>query len=236
MASKLTSNLSLQALAIKYDVQANGIGALQAAIDSGEILGMLQACADERFNGELKPVLQQFNRNLSSQRCTRKETDTASHNRALMVEALWTMTHSLPTAVSGQRKPRAGFQYTTKEVDDLYEAGNISELQRFYNNVFSNVSKKMAGLSTSQYAEAIAQDETLARWVAVKEYVSEKLSALKAAQKGKVQTVEVVKTVEVRPEVSEDILSKLKSSAKTKSGKVQLTREQAEALLKALQG
>ena len=236
MASKLTTNLSLQSLAIKYDVQANGISALQAAIDSGEVMGMLQDCANERFDGELKPVLQQFNRNLSSQRCTRKETDTASHNRALMVEALWTMTHSLPTTVGGTRKARAGFQYTTDEVDSLYEAGNVAELQRFYNNVYSNVSKKMAGLSTSQFAEAIEADENLARWVAVKEYVSQRLSELKAAQKGKTQTVEVVKTVEVKPEVSEDILSKLKSSAKTKSGKVQLTREQAEALLKALQG
>ena len=219
MASKLTSNLSLQ-----------------AAIDNGEIMGLLQDCANERFEGELKPVLQQFNRNLSSQRCTRKETDTASHNRALMVEALWAMTHSLPAAVGGTRKPRAGFQYTTKEVDDLYEAGNISELQRFYNNIFSNVSKKMAGLSTSQYAEAIAQDETLARWVAVKEYVSEKLSALKAAQKGKAQTIEVVKTVEVKPEVPADILAKLQGASKNKSGKVQLSADQVAALLKALQG
>ena len=230
MASKLSSNLSLQALAIKYDVQANGISALQAAIDSGEVMGMLQDCANERFDGELKPVLQQFNRNLSSQRCTRKETDTASHNRALMVEALWTMTHSLPTTVGGTRKARAGFQYTTDEVDSLYEAGNVAELQRFYNNVYSNVSKKMTGLSTSQFAETVAADETLARWVAVKEYVSEKLSALKAAQKGKAQTVEV------KPEVPADILAKLQGASKTKSGKVQLSADQVAALLKALQG
>lgn len=220
--NKLTSNLSLMALAIRYDVNAHGIDNLVKAIEAGEITSMLEACANERFGGDLKPVLAQFNRNLSSQRCTRKITDTASKNRADMVEALWAMTHATQ-GTTGAKAPRAGFQYTKEEVDALVAAGDVAELQRFYNNIHSNVNKAMSGLSTSCYAEELSNNPKLARWVDVKEYVSEKLRTLKASTK--VQT-------QPKPELSEELSKKL---ASYKTGKkASFTPEQMEEILKLL--
>lgn len=225
MNNKLTSNLSLAAIAIKYDVNAHGIDNLMKAIEAGEINDMLKACADERFGGDLKPVMAQFNRNLSSQRCTRKITDTASKNRADMVEALWVMTHTAQGSTTGAKTPRAGFQYTKEEVDALVAEGNVAELQRFYNNIHSNVNKAMSGLSTSCYAEELTNNPKLARWVEVKEYVSEQLRTLKLGTKVKAKE-------QTKPEISEDLANKL---ASYKAGKkASFTPEQMAELVKLL--
>lgn len=190
--SKLSANLALANIAIKYDVNAHGIGQLTKAIEAGEIQGMLKECADTMYGGDMRPVMAQFNRNLSSQRCTRKIVDTASKNRAAMVEALWAMTHS--AAVKGTPKARAGFQYTTDEVDVLVAKGDVEELQRFYNNIHSIVSKSISGLAMSQL-----DDKQRAR-IEIKEYASEKLSMLKASKKaGSIN----------QSEVSDKLLSKL---------------------------
>lgn len=190
--SKLSANLALANIAIKYDVNAHGIGQLTKAIEAGEIQGMLKECADTMYGGDMRPVMAQFNRNLSSQRCTRKIVDTASKNRAAMVEALWAMTHS--AAVKGTPKARAGFQYTTDEVDVLVAKGDVEELQRFYNNIHSIVSKSISGLAMSQL-----DDKQRAR-IEIKEYASEKLSMLKASKKaGSIN----------QAEVSDKLLSKL---------------------------
>ena len=190
--SKLSANLALANIAIKYDVNAHGISQLTKAIEAGEIMDMLKECADTMYGGDMRPVMAQFNRNLSSQRCTRKIVDTASKNRADMVEALWAMTHS--AAVKGTPKARAGFQYTTDEVDALVAKGDVEELQRFYNNIHSIVSKTISGLAMNQL------DDKQRTRMEVKEYASEKLSALKASKKasGVNQT-----------EVSDKLLSKL---------------------------
>lgn len=230
--NKLTPNLSLSAIAIKYDVNAHGIEQLKQAIEAGEIADMLKACADERFDGDMKPVLAQFNRNLSSQRCTRKITDTASKNRADMVEALWDMTHVVPRvrAANGMPSaPRAGFLYTRQEVDDLVAEGNVAELQRLYNNVHSNVNKAIGGLSTSCYAEELANNPKLARWIDVKEYVSEQLRVLKATNKAKAKAQAIIPT---RPAVSEDLAKKLDGYVAGK--RVSFTPAQMEELLKLL--
>ena len=190
--SKLSANLALANIAIKYDVNAHGIGQLTKAIEAGEIQGMLKECADTMYGGDMRPVMAQFNRNLSSQRCTRKIVDTASKNRAAMVEALWTMTHS--EAVKGAPKARAGFQYTTDEVDALVAKGDVEELQRFYNNIHSIVSKSISGLAMSQL-----DDKQRAR-IEIKEYASEKLSMLKASKKASSIN---------QAEVSDKLLSKL---------------------------
>lgn len=225
--NKLTENLGLQALAIRFDVNAKGVDTIKAAIDSGAIWEMLQACADERFEGDLKPVLSQFNRNLSSQRCTRRPSDTAAANRAAMVELLWAMTHDTvkaPKAVA--RAPKAGFQYTVEEVENLFAAGNLDELQRLYNNVHSNVSKKMAGLSTANYAEALKADPKLAGWLEVKEAASKRLSELKAQRKAGA-------AAPAKVEVSADLAAKLLKSSE--GGKAAtLTAAQVKELLKLL--
>ena len=210
--SKLTAALALANIAIKYDVNAGGIGKLTEAIASGEIQTMLQECADTKYGGDLKPVMAQFNRNLSSQRCTRKVVDTASKNRADMVEALWAMTHQVKAGET--QRTRSGFQYTTEEVDALVAAGNVEELQRFYNNIHSLVSKSISGLAMSQL------DDRQRDRMAVKEYASEKLSALKASQKaGSVSQVEV----------SEKLLSKLQGGKATR-----LSETEVAELLKLL--
>lgn len=230
--NKLSSNLSLPALAIKYDVNANGIEQLKKAIEAGEIADMLQACADEKFGGDMKPVLAQFNRNLSSQRCTRKITDSASKNRADMVEALWDMTHVVPRvrAAKGMPSaPRAGFLYTRQEVDELVAENNVAELQRFYDNVHSNVNKAIGGLSTTCYAEELANNPKLARWIDVKAYVSEKLRDLKAFNKAKAKAQTMLP---VAPEVSEGLAKKLDGYVAGK--RVSFTPEQMEELLKLL--
>lgn len=190
--SKLSANLALANIAIKYDVNAHGIGQLTKAIEAGEIQGMLKECADTMYGGDMRPVMAQFNRNLSSQRCTRKIVDTASKNRAAMVEALWAMTHS--AAVKGAPKARAGFQYTTDEVDAMVAKGDVEELQRFYNNIHSIVSKSISGLAMSQL-----DDKQRAR-IEIKEYASEKLSMLKASKKASGIN---------QAEVSDKLLSKL---------------------------
>lgn len=225
--NKLSTELGLQAIAIKYDVNAKGVDAVKAAIDDGTIWGMLQACADERFGGDLKPVLAQFNRNLSSQRCTRRPSDTAAANRAAMVELLWAMTHDTSKAPkAAARAPKAGFQYTVAEVEDLFAAGNLEELQRMYNNIHSNVSKKLTGLSTANYAEALKADPKLASWLEVKEAASKRLSELKAARKAGA-------AAPAKPEVSADLTAKLLKSGE--NGKAAtLTAAQVKELLKLL--
>lgn len=210
--SKLSANLALASIAIKYDVNAHGIANLTKAIEAGEIQGMLKECADTMYGGDLRPVMAQFNRNLSSQRCTRKIVDTASKNRAAMVEALWAMTHD--TAMKGAPKARAGFQYTTEEVDSLVEAGNVEELQRFYNNIHSIVSKSISGLAMSQL------DDRQKDRIAVKEYASEKLSALKASKKASGLN---------KAEVSEKLLGKLQGGKATN-----LSKSEVAELLKLL--
>lgn len=225
--NKLSTELGLQALAIKFDVNAKGVDGIKAAIGDGTIWGMLQTCADEKFDGDLKPVLAQFNRNLSSQRCTRRPSDTAAANRAAMVELLWAMTHdSTKAPKAAARAPKAGFQYTVAEVEDLFAAGDVEELQRMYNNVHSNVSKKMAGLSTVNYAEAIKADPKLASWLEVKEAASKRLSELKAAKKAGT-------AAPAKVEVSADLTAKLMKS--NESGKAAtLTAAQVKELLKLL--
>lgn len=226
--SKLTANLTLAAIAIKYDVNAHGVDNLKTAIENGEILGMLKACADELYGGDMKPVMAQFNRNLSSQRCTRKITDTASKNRADMVELLWAMTHG--TKVGAPKAPRAGFQYTIEEVDALAAEGNVAELQRLYNNVHSNVNKKLAGEHPSNWPTRFAEDPVLARWVKVKEHVSEVLPKVKARAKASKPAEET----STKPEVSDDLAKKL---ANYKAGKkATFTPEQMAEIVKLLQG
>lgn len=210
--SKLSANLALANIAIKYDVNAHGIDKLTEAIEAGEIMGMLRECADTMYGGDMRPVMAQFNRNLSSQRCTRKIVDTASKNRAAMVEALWVMTHS--DAVKGAPKARAGFRYTTDEVDALAASGNVEELQRFYNNIHSIVSKSISGLAMSQL------DDRQKDRMAVKEYASEKLSALKASKKASSIN---------QAEVSEKLLGKLTSGKATN-----LSKSEVAELLKLL--
>lgn len=204
MANKLSNNLTLAAIAIRYDVNANGIDQLTKAIEAGEIQEMLQACADTMYGGDMKPVMTQFNRNLSSQRCTRHITDTASRNRANMVEALWNMTHS---GAPDGRHNRAGFAYTKDEVDDLVAKGDVEELQRFYNNIHSLVSKSISGLAMSQL------DDQQRNRLEVKEYASEKLSALKASKKA----AGVNKT-----EVSDKLLGKLQGGKATSLSKAEV--------------
>lgn len=210
--SKLTSDLALANLAIRFDVNAHGIDNLTKAIEAGEIQGMLEACANSMYGGDMRPVLAQFNRNLSSQRCTRKIVDTASRNRADMVEALWAMTHS--TAVKGAPKARSGFTYTKEEVDSLVASGDVEELQRFYNNIHSIVSKSISGLAMSQL------DDQQKDRIAVKEYASEKLSALKASVKAASLN---------KAEVSEKLLGKLSGGKATS-----LSKAEVEELLKLL--
>lgn len=204
MANKLSNELTLAAIAIKYDVNANGIDRLTKAIEAGEIQEMLQNCADSMYGGDMKPVMVQFNRNLSSQRCTRHITDTASRNRANMVEALWNMTHN---GTSDGRQSRAGFAYTKDEVDALVAKGDVAELQRFYNNIHSLVSKSISGLAMSQL------DDQQRNRLEVKEYASEKLSALKASKKA----AGVNKT-----EVSDKLLGKLQGGKATSLSKAEV--------------
>lgn len=203
--SKLSADLALANIAIRFDVNAHGIGKLTKAIEAGEIMDMLKACADSMYGGDLRPVMAQFNRNLSSQRCTRKIVDTASRNRADMVEALWAMTHS--EVIKGAPKARAGFTYTKEEVDSLVAAGDVEELQRFYNNIHSIVSKSISGLAMSQL------DDRQKDRIAVKEYASEKLSALKASKKAASLS---------QAEVSEKLLGKLQGGKATSLSKAEV--------------
>lgn len=227
--TKLTAAASFEGLCGRFEVYATGTDKLAAAIEDGTVDSILQACADTLYDGDMKPVRAQFGRVISSQKCNaaKRGINTLIDVRRKDAIQLLEAYHKKAIGTSAARTPRAGFQYTKEEVDSLVAEGNVAELQRFYDNIHSNVGKALGGLSTTCYTEALANNPKLARWVEVKAYVSEKLSALKASTKAKAMA-----QPQTKPELSEDLTNKLASY--TSGKKVVFTPEQMEELLKLL--
>lgn len=229
--TKLTAAATFEGLCDRFEVYATGIEKLAAAVEDGTVDAILQECADTMYDGNMKPVRAQFGRVISSQKsnAAKRGINTLIDVRRKEAIDLLEAYHKKALGARAAGTPRAGFHYTKEEVDALVAAGDVAELQRFYDNIHSNVGKTLGGLSTTCYTEALANNPKLARWVEVKAYVSEKLSALKASKRAAAATVAPAPT---KPEISEELTNKL---ASYKAGKkVVFSPEQMEELLKLL--
>lgn len=193
--SKLTAAATFDGLCTRFEVYATGVDRLAAAIKDGTVDDILQECADVMYGGDLKPVRAQFGRVIASQKCNADKRGISTIIDRRRKDAIMLLEAYHKKAINtNAARTRSGFMYTKEEVDSLVAAGNVAELQRFYNNIHSLVDKSTSGLAMSQLTDK--QRER----IEVKEYVSEKLSALKANKKAEAVNKAVV---------SEKLLGKL---------------------------
>lgn len=203
--SKLTAAATFDGLCTRFEVYATGVDKLAAAIEDGTVDNILRECADVMYGGDMKPVRAQFGRVIASQKCNADKRgintliDRRRKDAIMLLEA-----YHKKAINTGDVRTRSGFKYTKEEVDALVAADNVEELQHFYNNIHSLVDKSISGLAMSQLTDK-QKDR-----IAVKEYVSEQLSKVKARRKanGLNQTG-----------VSERLLNKLNSGKATSLSK-----------------
>lgn len=203
--TKLTAAATFDGICTHFEVYATGVDRLAAAIEDGTIDSILQECADTMYGGDMRPVRAQFGRVIASQKCNADKRgintliDRRRKDAIMLLEA-----YHKKAINTGDVRTRSGFKYTKEEVDALVAADDVEELQHFYNNIHSLVDKSISGLAMSQLTDK-QKDR-----IAVKEYVSEQLSKVKARRKAKGLN---------QNGVSERLLNKLNSGKATSLSK-----------------
>lgn len=218
---KTNNTLSIKSLTAKYDVEACGIDKFAAAIESGEVLSLIQACADESYNGDIQPVVKQLLKNTANHRCVRKVTTSAAKNVADMVDHFDVYLHTLRgSKANGGKSTRRFYDISLDEVRSM----SLTDARKVKACYASYVNKQLSGLSTSQYTAE--QATIMANYRTVQDICSAKTKEAKANE---VKVVEVEKPVEA----SEDLKAKLEKALTT--GKTtSLSKDQVAELAKLL--
>lgn len=130
---KTTTDLTWTALKEEYVIGTVKIGGklvqvdeLQDAIASGELLGKVQACADELHSGDITRAIEALKRNLSS-----VKTRSKNYKDLQRAAVLWDFANSVvaKTSVVSGDKPK--WQATVEDIEAL--RGNYEELRKLYN-------------------------------------------------------------------------------------------------------
>ena len=148
--NRITKALTWQALETEYRIRnKNGVkeNELADAIASGEILALLQACANELHNGDFNSVIRAFRRNLSSMKCNKVKSDSFRSIDRERYELLNSYTEQFVDTVANATvtgKPK--WQYTIEDIESL--AGNHEELRKLYNSMMDKISKDPTTINT----------------------------------------------------------------------------------------
>lgn len=114
------------------------VNELDEAIKAGEIHDLLVKCADELYNGDFQSVIRAFRKNLSSQLCNMKKSDTTNHVDYQRYELLDSYTKQfVVTTTSAVGKVKT--EYTIDDIVSL--KGNYEELRKLYNSFADKKSK-----------------------------------------------------------------------------------------------
>ena len=205
---KTNTTLSIKTLTAKYDVEACGTTKFAAAIESGEVLSLIQTCADESYNGDTQIVVKQLLKNTANHRCVRKVNTAASKRVADMVDMFDQYLRTLRgTQANGGKSQRKFKDISLDEV----RAMSLNDARKVKACYASYVSKQLSGLSTSQYTEE--QAAIVAAYRQVQDICTAKAKEAKAND---VKIVEVTKPVEVSAELKAK-LEKALAAGKTTS-------------------
>lgn len=139
---RITNELKWAALKNEYHIgkvkigkKVHAINELKDAIENGEILAKLQACADELHDGDLIAAVKAYRRTLQSQGSNMRNNKIAhmptDMTRYELLDAYTnTLAPSKTTAASIGDKAR--HEYSVEDIKSL--AGNVVELQNMYNS------------------------------------------------------------------------------------------------------
>lgn len=190
MAIKTIKELTWQALESEYRIRTkNGVkeNELADAIASGEILALLQRCADELHAGDFSGAVVAFRRNLSSIKCNKIKSDSFRSVDKERYELLNSYTEQFvvkPSSTAAGGKAKVNYN-----CDDIMALrGNYEELRKLY-NVFADRKSK----SPDKIAD---MNEFLDNFDLIKELRKE------------------AKEAEAKPQVSKSILEKLQTGKK----------------------
>ena len=207
MATKITSNLTIKNL---FPTKAGGVidvEGFKKFIEDGELLALINECAEAMHGGNSAPVIKQMIENCQSKKCTDKNrmqnsvVRSGSEANELLLAYLKTLRE--PATRRGDRTGivgnKAKWDMTTAEIDAI---DDVETLRRIKNCMASHKSKDLAGIAD----EDLTDDDRA--FLKVYEYTSKKLKDLKT-RSGAVQ-------------VSDDLLAKLESGKAATLSKAQV--------------
>ena len=207
MATKITNNLQIKNL---FPTKAGGVvdvDGFKKFVEDGELLTLINECAEAMHGGSTAPVIKQMIENCQSKRCTDKNrmqnsaVRSSSEANEFLLAYLKTLRE--PTTRRGDRTNipgnKAKWDMTTEEIDAI---DDVETLRKIKNCMASHKSKDLAGIADEDLTD---KDQ---EFLKVYEYTSKKLKDLKA-NKATVQ-------------VSDDLLEKLQSGKATTLSKAQV--------------
>lgn len=207
MATKITNNLQLKSL---FPTKSGGIVDVEGFkkfIEDGELLTLIDECAEAMHGGNRAPVIKQMIENCQSKKCTDKNrmqnsvVRSGSEANEFLLDYLKTLRE--PAARRGDRTyitgGRAKWDMTIEEIDAI---DDVEALRKIKNCMASHKSKDLAGI-----AEADLTDKDK-EFLKVYEYTAKKLKDVKA-NKAEVQ-------------VSDELLEKLQSGKAATLSKAQV--------------
>lgn len=196
MATKITNNLQIKNL---FPTKAGGVidvAGFKKFVEDGELLTLINECAEAMHGGNTAPVIKQMIENCQSKKCTDKNrmqnsvVRSGSEANEFLLAYLKTLRE--PAARRGDRTyitgGKAKWDMTIEEIDAIDDA---EALRKIKNCMASHKSKDLAGIADEDLTD---KDQ---EFLKVYEYTSKKLKDLKA-NKATVQ-------------VSNDLLEKLQS-------------------------
>lgn len=207
MATKITNNLQLKSL---FPTKSGGIVDVEGFkkfIEDGELLTLIDECAEAMHGGNRAPVIKQMIENCQSKKCTDKNrmqnsvVRSGSEANEFLLDYLKTLRE--PAARRGDRTyitgGKAKWDMTIEEIDAI---DDVEALRKIKNCMASHKSKDLAGI-----AEADLTDKDK-EFLKVYEYTAKKLKDVKA-NKAEVQ-------------VSDELLEKLQSGKAATLSKAQV--------------
>ena len=207
MATKITTNLQIKNL---FPTKAGGVVDVESFkkfIEDGELLTLINECAEAMHGGNTAPVIKQMIENCQSKKCTDKNrmqnsvVRSGSEANEILLDYLKTLRG--PAARRGDRThitgDKAKWDMTIEEIDAI---DDIEALRKIKNCMASHKSKDLADM-----AEADLTDKDQ-EFLKVYEYTAKKLKDLKAGK------------TEVR--VSDDLMEKLQSGKAATLSKAQV--------------
>ena len=174
MSTKITSNLMIKNL---FPTKAGGVVDVEGFkkfVEDGELLTLINECAEAMHGGSTAPVIKQMIENCQSKRCTDKNrmqnsaVRSSSEANEFLLAYLKTLRE--PSARRGDRTNipggKAKWDMTTEEIDAI---DDVETLRKIKNCMASHKSKDLAGIADEDLTD---KDQ---EFLKVYEYTSKKL-------------------------------------------------------------
>lgn len=207
MATKITNNLQLKSL---FPTKSGGIVDVEGFkkfVEDGELLTLIDECAEAMHGGNRAPVIKQMIENCQSKKCTDKNrmqnsvVRSGSEANEFLLDYLKTLRE--PAARRGDRSHipgcKAKWDMTIEEIDAI---DDVEALRKVKNCMASHKSKDLAGITEADLTDKDKE------FLKVYEYTAKKLKDMKVS-KAEVQ-------------VSDELLEKLQSGKAATLSKAQV--------------